>query len=267
MRLRDTLFIRRPATLFLFVTAFLTLPTYVPALTLRVSDAGATYGPVTKDPCPRGDDNDLCSVTGYFHAETVQSNAADIYNQAWKNWNNALPEDERWTLVDGGDLEGEIDVTLFRTRNDCPGTGGVEVDAYFRPANGGDVWWKWSQGLHDNYNAGPAPPHNSQAPAAKYEMDVNTSGDNNPPLYPYSYSDGDFYDKPGAVCLHNQTVFFDAICLISKADYKERKLTTYRGFEYGFDFTCTHVAVPEPASMAMVGIGLAALALRRRRKL
>lgn len=226
----------------------------VQALTIKITDSAPDYGPKEKA-CSRGDHGDKCSCKGYLKTD-VASNTADIFKKGFKAWNDAQPGDKKWTLKDGGDLAGTIEVTLFRTYNDCPGLAGAEVRAFFKPEGGGDVWWRWSQALHDNYTV--KLPHDKKAPDPFYEMDVKAGGTNAPPQYPFSYDDGRFYDKPGAFCQDDQTVFFHAVTLISKADYTKRELTTYRGFEWGWDLKCVS-PVPEPASMAAIGIGFLGL--------
>jgi len=233
------------------------------ALTIKITDTAPDYGPKTKDPCGRGDAKDKCSCTGYVKTDSAKSNSADIFQKGFKAWNDVQPNDKKWTLKDGGDLEGTIEVSLFRTYNNCPGTAGAELRAYFKPKVDTGVWWRWSQALHDNYTV--KLDHNKTAPAAFYEMDVKTGADELPPLYPYSYADGRYYDKPGAFCMDDQTVFFHAVTLISKADFTKRELTTYRGFEWGWDLKCVS-AVPEPASMAAIGIGMIGLIRVRRSK-
>lgn len=234
------------------------------ALEIVLTDPDADYFDDGTDPCPRGDENDDCWVNGYLNTDVAANEYWEVFDSAWTAWNGAQPPGQQWTLVHGPALNGVLEIETFDTYNDCPGKGGVEVDAYFHPQGDDPTDWFWAQGLYDNYDAGPMPPHDSPGAPARFEMDVDPAGDWPPPLYPHQYADGSFYDRPGAGCIHEDTVFFDAVALIVQADFATRTLTAYEGFSYGFDFTCVHI--PEPASLALLIVGSLG-ALRRRRML
>ena len=119
--------------------------------------------------------------------------------------------------------------------------------------------WRWSQGLFATpNNVG----HNGPVPERKSYMDCTVAGNNDPPLYPFSYDDGSFYDKPGRQCVDKSTVSWLGIALISTADFNTKTLTTYEGFAWGFDVDCR--PVPEPCSLLGAGAGLAWIVRRRR---
>ena len=94
-------------------------------------------------------------------------------------------------------------------------------------------------------------------------MDCNTPGNNLPPLYPFSYPDGSFYDKPGRQCVDKSVVSWTGVVLLSTADFTNKKLTTYEGIIWGFDVACQ--PVPEPASILSIGLGLATIIVKRRK--
>ena len=235
------------------------------ALSINLVDPGADFFDDGIDPCPRGDKYDDCWVSSYLDTAKPANEYWEVFDKGWNAWNDSQPAGEKWTLDHGPALEGYLDIIKFDTFNNCSGTGGVEVKAKFYRLGLDPTEWYWAQALHDNYEVGPtAPPHNSPAAAARYEMDVDPAGDFLPPLYPFQYVDGRFYDRPGAYCHHNDTVFFDAVALIVTYDRPARTLTAYEGFSYGWEFPCVHI--PDPASLTLAILGAGTVALLRRRR-
>jgi hypothetical protein len=237
------------------------------SLTIKLTDPKADFFADGNDPCPRDPAGlDDCWVRSFLNTNPANE-TWDLWKDGWNAWNNTQPEGKKWELIHGAFLYGTLNITTFDTFNNCPGTGGVEVRAYFVPEDGDPTKWYWAQALYYNYEVGGSvPDHDSSPPAARHGMDISPSGTpadhNAPPLYPYQYSDGHFYDRPRAYCLDESTVFFNAIAMIVNCDYENRKLTAYEGFSYGWNFNC--IDIPEPATLLLLGLGGLAL-LRRRR--
>lgn len=206
------------------------------------------------------DANDKCKVKA-FVSTTVKDSSSPTFSGAWNNWRAANPG---WTLVNGGALNGEIKMQTFKAYNDCPGNGGVEIKFDFIPGRNDPPNLKFAQGLLAPRTQSP---HAGPVTASSLYMDCNIPPPRrreNPPLYPFSYADGHFYDKPGRTCVENATVSWFATCLFASANFRTKKLTTYQGISYGFDFTCVPNAVPEPASMVSLGIGVMAIVRLRK---
>ncbi len=219
------------------------------------------------NPCPRETEPGVwadCYVRSYVSGQTANQ-FNPIFSQGWDAWNNSQPENGRWTLEQGDTLYGTLNIFEYSTFNLCPATGGVQVQASFTPFEYEDGSreldaWYWCQAIYYNYEVGPIPPHDTEPVPPRYRMDVMTTTGWLPPIYPYQYPDGSFYDRPGAGCLEDSTVFFDAVALICWADWNTRVLTVYEGFSYGWKFTCQ---TPEPASViGLVALGLPMLLLR-----
>lgn len=230
-----------------------------PAVTIKFTGRPNSFGPISVT-CGRGDSSDVCTVTSYLTSGpgAARDNSSFIFATAWTKFKTANPA---WTLVNGGTLNGTIEIWSFTTFNDCPtfGGGGVEIHAKFKPGTNDPANWVFAQAIADNYDLGSVPPHNSSPLPPKFEMDGSS-----PPVYKPD-ANGEFYDKPKANCIHNAAVYFHATCLVATADTVAKRLTTYEGFDYGFDYPCVHTPVPEPAVLPSFGLGLAFLFGSRRR--
>ncbi len=228
------------------------------AVTLKLTVRNPDFGPKSKTPCPRGDPSDSCTITSYLYSGPTsgRNNTAPVFRSGWKGFQQ---DHKGWKLEDGGALQGEIEIWIFNTFNNCPSTAGVEVRASFHPVGNDPQNWIWSQALNDNYDVKVTPPHNSAPHAPIEEMDGPK-----PPGYPEAQGQ-DFYDKSGYYCFHNSTIYFHAVALVSKIDRQAKKLTTYEGFEYGWEYSCKHSPVPEPASFISMSLGLATLGIGVRR--
>lgn len=236
------------------------------APTIRILDRDINYFGAERDPCPRGDQFDTCSVEGYLLPQ-VQSFASPLFRAAWDEFQaNVPPHFRRWNVVQGAPLQGTINITMFRTNNPCPDPAGVSMKATYSPAPGEPNNLKWSQGTGANYQISRDPvPHNAPPPAYAYEMDVQYGFVAFPaPLYPYQVG-GEIDDSPQAFCRHNTDVVFDAVALLVQVDFITRTVTFYEGFRYGFDIRCAHVEVPAPGAAGVLG-GAGLLAVRRRRR-
>jgi PEP-CTERM motif len=207
-----------------------------------------------------------CESRGYVDTARAADASNPLFKDAFAAWNEGIDIGSKWTLVDGGILPDlQFDVTLFD----------AEASAYvggFSNAydEGFNVEWSysgdrratlfWSQAVSTNtlLTTGEIVP-------AFLIMDVAGSGcvvgSLYPcaPLYPYQYDDRSFYDAPASSWPNGR---FNAVALLSMADYATRTLTVYDGVSWGFVLS----AVPEPASWVMLlsGLGLALLVARRK---
>jgi|GEM_PF-4874066 len=226
-----------------------------PAATIKISDPAPTYKDA-KDPDPRATEKGYkASITSYLDAKNPANSGTGFFGKSWDAWNKG--QTDKWTLKDGGKLEGEFDVSTFRTWIDGAGKGGVTFRMNFTPKGKDPTKWVWSQGLDDNYD-GVSPPWTGPGGKQRYEMDVASGATN--PAYPHTYPDQHFYDQPAAFTVKDTTVYFHAVVLLVAIDSATRTMTTYEGISYGWDLT----SVPTPGSLALLGLGGLVAARRRR---
>ena len=227
------------------------------ALTLNFADGVPAVSNTPWITCQRDNDGDVCQTRAYC-SPGVKDSSSPIYSDAWADFQASHAG---WSLVNGGALEGTLTITKFAAYSACPDNQGAEIRATFEPKGADPVDWRWSQGLYAPKGNGE---HDGAVPAMSSFMDCDAAdGNNDPPLYPYSYPDGHFYDKPGRQCIDSSTVSWVGVALISTADFAAKKLTTYEGIIWGFDVECK--PVPEPLTLTGLGVGLAVLLRRRRR--
>lgn len=225
------------------------------AATIKISDAAADYSD-SRNPDPRATlPGYKASIASYLDSKTAADSGAPVFSKAWNAWNGA--QTNKWTLKNGGKLEGEFNVTKFDTWLDTAGKGGVTFRMTFTPKGKDPAKWVWSQGLDDNYD-GTSPPWPGPGGKQRYEMDVKSGSTS--PAYPFTYPDQRFFDAPGAYTVKDTTVFFHAIVLLVAIDDVNRTMTTYEGVSYGWDLT----SVPTPGSLALMSLGGLLMGRRRR---
>ena len=78
------------------------------------------------------------------------------------------------------------------------------------------------------------------------------------PIYPFQYSNRQFYDAPMGPWPNGS---FRGIALLATIDTVNHSITTYGGVSYGFD----NVVAPEPGTWVMLLAGVAAIFIGRRR--
>lgn len=224
------------------------------ALTIQLG-ANASWISDTPFVTCQQDIRDRCRVHAWISPAAATATSA-IFRDAFANW-AGLPGNAGWRVINGGNTDLTVTLDTFKAYNDCPEKGGVKIRASFATAR--NVKWAqglWATPLNSSTHGGNVPPKVSY-------MDVGTTGNESPPLYPYSYADGHFYDRPGRRCVENATVSWSAVCLMATVNSTDKTLTTYDGFTYGFDVIC--VAVPEPATIVALAVGLSVLLRRRTR--
>lgn len=236
-------------------TLMITLAGVASAATIKISDPAPTYSD-SKNPDPRATIAGYkASISSYLDSKNPANSGSGFFTKSWDAWNKT--QTNKWTLKDGGKLEGEFDVSTFRTWIDGTGLGGVTFRMNFTPKGKDPVKWVWSQALDDNYDA-VSPPWPGPGGKQRYEMDVKSGSTS--PAYPFTYADQHFYDQPSAYTVKDTTVFFHAIVLLVAIDDANRTMTTYEGISYGWDLT----SVPTPGSLALLGLGGLVAARRRR---
>ncbi len=190
-----------------------------------------------------------------------------LFDSAFSAWNTSVGGG--WTLANGGDLTGTLDVTTATAQQFSGVTLGgltINIDASgvtlpTVPAGDSLVW---AQGLFDNYLL------DGSVVTPFYEMDVvtgacNVAGPNPwcPPAYPFQYADNHFYDQPKTLYLApgSTQAFFDANAYLSVLDPTAKTLTVYDGVSYGFQ----NYVSPEPAVWLLCASGLLVMSLLVRR--
>jgi PEP-CTERM motif len=248
---------------------------------------------------------DNCKTTAFFEKDSLskefQNNPGGVsvifgagFN-AWNNNNNstlnpAATTPQGWTLINGGDPGGTLNVTKAKavqlggvSRGGAqifitPSIGllttlntDVAIDNALAPAGKKDYKITWAQGLYDNFVLTPNP---ATGPAF-YEMDVsaftaNTAG--NDPSYCAGFScpgGTSFEDTPNFRYLTpgSAQAFFFGNTYISIYSLANKSLTVYDGVDYGWHNFVSR-GVPEPSTWAVMLLGLGGLgaAVRARRR-
>jgi hypothetical protein len=247
---------------------------------------------------------DQCRTTAFFEKDSLAKEfkknpggISVIFGAAFNAWNNnnnsnlnpAATTAQGWTLTNGGDPGGTLNVTtakavqlggvtrggaqifitpdaaLLRTLNAAVAAANAAA-----PAGKKDYKITWAQGLYDNYVITPA----AATVPAFYEMDVsaftaNTAG--NDPSYCAGFScpggtsfddepNIDYFAPPGP------QGFFFGNTYISIESIANKTLTVYDGVDYGWHNFVK--GVPEPSTWALMLLGLGGLgaAVRARAK-
>jgi hypothetical protein len=237
-----------------------------------------------------------CRTTAFFEKNSLNKEFKNnpggvsvIFGAAFNAWNNnnnstlnpAATTAQGWTLTNGGDPGGTLNVTtakaiqlngvtqggasIFITPNAALlATLNAAVTAANAAAAVGKKDYKitWAQGAYDNFQL---PPNVGTGPAF-YEMDVktftaNTAG--NDPSYCAGFScpgGTSFDDDPNLRYLAEGTpqAFFFGNTYISIYSVANKTLTVYDGVDYGWH---NHVkaSAPEPSSWALMLLGVGGL--------
>jgi len=212
-------------------------------------------------PCPEHPGYN-CNATAYAATALASGQNLDFE----RAWNTVLPREwdpTGWTLQWATDpLNAVLNITTYQAYNYRPGDpqygsfyAGAEIRVEWTPSpEQQDL--KWIQALHTN---------RSRHPGTDWCLDIYTFTANQPPVYPYSYSDQRFYDKPSRWCESDQHLFWDAYLYLARVDRATKTATIYEGLNWGFTVDCL---VPEPSSLFVLacGAGCILTALIRRKQ-
>jgi hypothetical protein len=231
------------------------------ALTVNITDADPHYL-ATRAFCGPGDIYMNCRSDTFLDDVTVRfgdQRFDDRFQHSFDAWNATNAAGAKWTLADGGALDGALNVTVFDALAlQLVGGVTVRIELDYTGADRDD--FVWSQGLFDNYLL------DGSIVAGFFEMDIdNACGPPMfpdifcPPVYPFQYNDERFFDEPRGPW---PSAFFEATAMLSKVDYTNRVLTVYEGVSYEF-----HLSTPEPEAVLLFALGVLGLAgLRVRRR-
>ncbi|CCI00830.1 hypothetical protein [Microcystis aeruginosa] len=248
----------------------------VNAATIKITDPTPTYSASIQE-CFGFDGTKYKGCTSDAYVSTTAIKGADAvkpgsgFRKSFDTWNAGNPAGQMWTLANGGELNAVFEVSTFDAFAE-PYFGGVEIQIDFNYAGADRADFFWSQGVNANFRPGVgfvSPPVfdmdvDSTPPYANTRIDPSIPLPSPPPtfappLYPFQYTDGRFYDRPSGRWPNS---FFNAQLFISKVDYTNRVLTIYDGVSWGFK-----LSVPEPSAgiasfMAVIGV----MALVRRNR-
>jgi hypothetical protein len=238
------------------------------ALVLSCSPSGAltlaglvTPSPAAavNDPCPEHPDHYCTATARGAEVLPVGSNASFL-----AAWNAVLPREwdpAPWTLSWSTEpLDATLNLTTYRAFNYEPGDpeygsfyAGAEIRVEWTPAAGQEDL-RWIQAIHSN---------RARYSTTSYYLDISTlrPPQDQPPVYPYSFADHHFYDKPSRWCEADQHIFWDAYLYLVRVDRTAKAITVYEGLLWGYTVDCL---VPEPGGLLfLIGACLAFLTLRR----
>jgi len=213
-------------------------------------------------PCPEHPGYNSYSTAATVEALSTGSNAD--FEAAWSTalpgeWNPAL-----WTLQwSGVPLDATLNITAYQAINYTPDNplysasyyAGAEINISWVPT-ASQQNLKWIQAIYTN-----RPRYLVQ----RY-MDIMTLRPpaDQPPAYPYSYTDYHFYDKPRRACEPDQHIFWNAYLYLASIDRSTKTVTVYEGLHWGYTIDC--VPVPEPSGVIalLAGLGVVTCGIRRR---
>ena len=227
------------------------------SLVIKVTDPNPVYFTSASD-CPPN--YPMCYDQAYL--QTAPINALNHgFDASFDAWNTKFGNSQ-WSITNGGFLDAEIDVSIFRAQiTDGNSQGGVEIKMLFNYAGADKGDFYWAQGTFSNY----VPFQGQVTPF--FDMDVMADGCDNsdlakqcPPLYPYQYGDRHFYDFPEGSFPSD---FFNGYAYPVKIDRTNHTLTVYQGVAYGFQLYVT----PEPGTLLMLGSGVLWIGASLRRRL
>lgn len=208
---------------------------------------------VVRDQCP--DCPDLTYITTATNAEVLSTG----YNSGFQTaWNTILPgewDSTGWTLsFSDTPIQAELNIATYHAYDDnsSTGLGGAEINISWTPT-AGQQNLKWIQAIHTN-----RPRHES----SEWYLDVLRLRKELPPVYPYSYSDYHFYDKPGRYFEPGEYIYWNAYLYLANVDRNTKSVVVYEGLSWGFTINC--VTVPEPSSILIIITGLTGIITRKK---
>lgn len=228
---------------FLAIFAALLFCRALPALatTINVTDEDPHYS-ASETPCGA---HTSCGVIAHLNTTPISFGSNVVFNDSFDAWNGLQGAEDKWTKVDGGDLEPTLNVSTFDAQSfhGAGHVGGVEIQVDLVYDGDDRAELIWSQGLYTNYTTGPG----GGLTDPSYEMDTGSSPSD--PKYPFQYPEKFFYDFPKAPY---ETGFFEADAMLTKLNYDTRTMTVYGGVHYGFYL----YAIPEPTSAILLLLGV-----------
>src|SRR5882757_658480 len=101
---------RRPATV-LGIVAALLFCRALPALatTINVTDEDPHYSAI-ETPCGA---HDSCGVIAHLNTTPISFGSNVVFDDSFNAWNGLQGAEDKWTKVDGGDLEPTLNVSTF----------------------------------------------------------------------------------------------------------------------------------------------------------
>lgn len=191
---------------------------------------------------------------------TTANNASVItsgYSPGFETaWNAVLPNEwdpAGWTLqFSDTPIPANLSISTYRAYDDSlsTGLGGAEIAVDWTPT-ADQQSLEWIQAIHTN---------RPKRSGAEWYLDVMRLRPELPPVYPFSYNDYHFYDKPGRYYESGEHIYWDAYLYLASVDRDAMCVTVYEGINWGFTIDC--VAVPEPGNICVIIAGLAGIIIR-----
>lgn len=205
---------------------------------------------------------DYCQDYPNYRYRTTAHTASVLtsgYNAGFETaWNTVLPgewDPTGWTLqFSNNPLPASFYISTYHVYDDnlTTGLGGAEIRVDWNPTHEQQNL-EWIQAIHTN---------RPRRDGSEWYLDVLRLRPELPPVYPYSYSDYHFYDKPGRYYESGEHVYWDAYLYLASVDRNLKHVIVYEGINWGFTIDC--VAVPEPGGICVIFAGLAGIIISRK---